>query len=111
MKLIMTKCCYNTKGKLQIANQLNGKLSAYEYDGLSTKEIEHTLKMEEGDIIIVTADSRFMRYVREDSLFKLEDVFIYREGELRLLKETTKRILRYGHNMMKLYESGEFEFH
>lgn len=109
MKLVMTDHWCNTRSKLKIAKQLNGVLAAFEYDGLATKEIVDALNDEENDVIIVTADSRFMRYVRENSYFKIEDTYIYSDGKFKLLQDTTKRILRYGHNMMNLYESDEFQ--
>lgn len=109
MKLVMTNHWCNTRSKWEIAKQLNGVLAAFEYDGLATKEIEDALNDEEKDVIIVTADSRFMRYVREDSYFKIEDTYIYNDGKIKRLQDTTKRILRYGHNLMKLYESDEFQ--
>ncbi|MEQ6355194.1 hypothetical protein ABNX05_11245 [Lysinibacillus sp. M3] len=109
MKLVMTDHWCNTRNKLEIAKQLNGVLAAFEYDGLATKEIVDALNDEENDVIIVTADSRFMRYVRENSYFKIEDTYIYSDGKFKLLQDTTKRILRYGHNMMNLYESDEFQ--
>lgn len=109
MKLVMTDHWCNTRSKLEIAKQLNGVLAAFEYDGLATKEIVDALNDEENDVIIVTADSRFMRYVRENSYFKIEDTYIYSDSKFKLLQDTTKRILRYGHNMMNLYESDEFQ--
>lgn len=109
MKLVMTDHWCNTRSKLEIAKQLNGVLAAFEYDGLATKEIVDALNDEENDVIIVTADSRFMRYIRENSYFKIEDTYIYSDGKFKLLQDTTKRILRYGHNMMNLYESDEFQ--
>lgn len=109
MKLVMTDHWCNTRSKLEIAKQLNGVLAEFEYDGLATKEIVDALNDEEKDVIIVTADSRFMRYVREGSYFKIEDTFIYSNGKFKCLQDTTKRILRYGHNMMSLYESDEFQ--
>ena len=76
----------------------------------STKEIENQLQQENEGVTVVSADSRMMRYARDDSYFKHEDVYIYRKGEFKNVKDTTIRQLRLGHNMMKLYESGEFEF-
>lgn len=110
MKLIMVNKYINTKSKYLLAQQLGGKLAEFEYDGCSTKEIEHQLQLENEDVVVVSADSRMMRYAREDSFFKHEDVFIHRNREFKNVTETTKRQLRLGHNMMKLYESGEFEF-
>ena len=100
----------STKEKYSLAQSLGGKLAEFEYDGCSTKEIEEQLQQENEDVTVVSADSRMMRYARGGSFFKHEDVFIYRKSEFKNVKDTTKRQLRLGHNMMKLYESGEFEF-
>ena len=100
----------DAKDKFDLAKKINSKLSEFEYDGRSTKEIEEQLRQENEDIAVISADSRMMRYAREDSFFKHEDVYICRENELKKVQDTTKRQLRFGHNMMKLYEGGEFEF-
>lgn len=110
MKLVMVEKYISTKDKYSLAQLLCGKLAEFEYDGCSNKEIEEQLKQESDSVIVVSADSRMIRYAREGSFFKHEDVFIYRKGEFRNVQDTTKRILRLGHSMMRLYESGEFEF-
>lgn len=110
MKLIMVERYVSTRNKHLLAQRLDGKLAEFEYDGCSNEEIEEQLAQEQEHVIIVSADSRMMRYAREGSFFKLRDVFIYRNGEFKFVKDTTIRQLRVGHNMMKLYESGEFEF-
>lgn len=110
MKLIMVERYVDKEGKHSLAQALNGKLTELDYDGRSTEELEEQLKQEKEDVVVVSADSRMMRYAREDSFFPHENVFIHRKGQLKNVKDTTPRQLRLGHHMMKLYEGGEFEF-
>ena len=110
MKLIMVEKYINVKERYFLSQLLDGKLAEFEYDGCSTKEIEEQLKQEDEQSVVVSADSRMMKYAREDSFFPHDNVFIYRNGNLKNVSDTTKRQLRLGHNMMKLYESGEFDF-
>lgn len=110
MKLIMVSRYLSTRDKHYLATKLGGKLAEFDYDGCSNEEIKSQLLQEKDDITVVSADSRMMRYAREGSIFNHENVFIYRNGVFKNVKDTTDRQLRLGHNMMKLYESGEFEF-
>lgn len=109
MKLIMVESWINNRGKREVAEKLGYELTHGELDGLSTKEIESELAMESDNVAVVTADSRFLKFVRSDGMFTVEDVFIYRNHEFKNIKDTTQRELRDAHNLMNLYEAGAFE--
>lgn len=79
----------------------------HNYQGESTRRIKENLETEAEDSVIVTADSRLLKF--SPSTFQLDNVFIYDNKRLVKLKEATKRNLRDGHDLMKLYDAGEFD--
>lgn len=82
-------------------------LSNNDYGGESSRGINNLLKLENPNTLLITADSRLLGFVAEGR-FELSNVYIMKNKQFYKLQETTKRILREGHNLMKLYESGEF---
>lgn len=104
INLIMTKKFMCESERIVIANQFGKTLSRYDYDGLSIQEIKENLSKER-NTVIVTADSRFL----DINFFDIDSIYLYREGEIKPIRECTARKLRVGHNLYKLYNSGEFE--
>lgn len=68
--------------------------------------IKNNLKQENNNSVLITADSRLLTFVNEH--FLIENVYIFNEGQLKNISETTIRILRPAHNLMKMYEAGSF---
>lgn len=78
------------------------------YSGEPTDIIRENLLKEEADTLVITADSRLLKFV--PSIVPIENVYLYESGKaLRSIQSCTKRELRAGHNMMKLFDSGEFQ--
>lgn len=107
MYLVMTREKPTPLLELDIRMILNEGACANSYDGESTNTIKsRLLKETDPDCVIVTADSRLLYFVND--IFALDNVYVYDNGHFTKLKETTKRELRPAHNLMKLYEAGEF---
>lgn len=104
MFLIMTKNFMDDEYRIAIANQLGKTLSFYDYDGLSMQEIKENLSKER-NTTIVTADSRFL----DINFFDIDNIYLYRDGEIKPIRECTRRELRPAHNLYRLYNTGEFE--
>lgn len=111
MKLVITDRKLTEIERQMLAEQLNCELTSINYDGLSTNEIKTQLSYEKemGDTVVISADTRFLKFVN-DKYFDTNSVYIYNNFKYKAIKDSTKRILREGHDLMKLYESGEFEF-
>lgn len=108
MYLVMTKEKPN-QGEIVLSRQvLNALQAIHSYDGESTQRIKDNLLKEDKNCVVVSADSRFMYFVGKGKPFSLDEVYILENNQLTRLRDTTIRILREGHNLMKLYESGEF---
>lgn len=106
MYLVMTEEKPLVKEKLEIARLLKGKAALDNYSGQSTATIKRNLEKEAKESVIVTADSRLLGFVHTH--FDISQIFIYQNGNLVQLTDTDHRILRQGHNLMKLYEAGAF---
>lgn len=104
MYLIMTANFMDDRYKIAIANQFGKSLSLYDYDGLSMQEIKENLSKER-NTVIVTADSRFL----DINFFDIDNIYLYRDGEIKSIRECTRRELRPAHNLYRLYNAGEFE--
>lgn len=111
MKLVITDRKLTKIERQMLAEQLNSELTSINYDGMSTNEIRIQLSYEKsmGNTIVISADTRLLRFVN-DKYFDIDDVYIYNDHDYKTIGDSTKRILREGHDLMKLYESGEFEF-
>lgn len=106
MKLVMTDCLYPKEVTSELAAKLDGFPQTFDYNGKSTTEILEQLDKEAKDVIVVTADSRFLLF--NQRRFDIDDVYIYADGKLKPIRECTRRILRVGHHLFKLYETNEF---
>lgn len=106
MYLIMTKEKPNPIVQLEIRRILNVPATEGSYDGESTQTIQSNLQKEDDDCAVITADNRFLKFV--GTSFSLENIYIYQDKKLIPLIDVTIRTLRPGHNLMNIYESGEF---
>lgn len=111
MKLVITDRKLTKIERQLLAEQLGSELTSINYDGMSTSEIRKQLSYEKlmGDTVVISADTRFLKFVN-DEYFDIDNVYIYNEFKCKAIKDSTKRILRDGHDLVRLYESGEFEF-
>jgi hypothetical protein len=107
IKLVLTKEKPTPFVDQDIRGILNTSAASEFYDGESTGRIrEKLLKENADDCVIVTADSRLLKFVHD--IFLLEDVYIFNDNKLNKLSQLTPRQLRPSHNLMNLYEAGEF---
>lgn len=106
MYLVMTEEKPLVNEKVKIEMLLKGKMAQHPYSGQSTATIKRNLEKEAKDTVIVTADSRLLGFVHTH--FDISQIYIYQNGSLIQLTDTDHRILRQGHNLMKLYEAGAF---
>lgn len=106
MYLVLTKEKPLVNEKVKIEMLLKGKMAQYPYSGQSTKTIKQNLDKEARETVIVTADSRLLNFVHTH--FDISQVYLFENGVLVQLTDTDHRILRQGHNLMKLYEAGAF---
>ena len=107
IKLVMTKEKPNPFTDLDVRSILNISAASYCYDGESTGKIrEKLLKENADDCVILTADSRLLKFVHD--IFSLDDVYVFNDNKLNKLSQLTPRQLRPSHNLMNLYEAGEF---
>lgn len=110
MYLVMTDEKPTMEQKFKAMTHLQGVLAQYNYDGESTATIRKNLAKEILGTVIMTADSRLLNFAHVT--FGLSNVYIFRDGTLVPISEATPRMLRtlrHGHNLMKLYEAGEFQ--
>jgi len=108
MFLVMTSEKPTRLIRVAMREILKTKLPINSYDGESTCTIKKNLLNEVDDCVIVSADSRLLTFVHK--IFSLDNVYILKDDKLVKLKDTTIRELRPAHNLMKLYDAGEFIF-
>lgn len=112
MYLVMTPKKPTESTLFKARTALNGTEPLNDYDGESTRQIAQNLETETDDTVIVSADSRLLSFV--GTLIPLENTFLYtgdhlpETNGLQALVDSTERILKPGHNLVKLYEAGEF---
>lgn len=117
MKLVVTNKKLSESIIHNIACRIKNNYCLYDVDGLSTNEIkemlDHIKDEDFENAVIITADTRLLKFVNK--YFLIRDVYVFELNngdmnmELKLIQDTTIRILRVGHNLMNLYESGEFK--
>lgn len=112
--LVMTTKKMSTEEKAKVVQTVKEKtgesrltLSTADYDGETRKAIETLLTKEGQNTVIVTADSRLLSFVHKHIL--LNRVYLADGEQVLTLKNCTQRVLRQGHNLMKLFDAGEFE--
>lgn len=112
--LVMTTKKMNATEKanvLQVVKEKTGEsrltLSSLNYDGETRDGIADLLSKEGNDTVIVTADSRLLTFVHTKIL--LSRVYLTDGEQVLKLTNCTRRVLRQGHNLMKLFDAGEFE--
>jgi hypothetical protein len=106
MYLVLTKEKPDKWMEILIRKNLKADSPKNSYDGEATNTIQKKLLEENIDCAIVTADSRFLRFANK--VFLMNDIYIFNDGQLEKLTKTTNRKLRSGHNLVNLYEAGEF---
>lgn len=108
MFLVMTKEKPTPLIHVTMRETLKTNLPKNSYDGESTCTIKKNLLNEVDNCVIVSADSRLLSFVHK--IFSLDNVYILKNDKLVKLKDATIRELRPAHNLMKLYDAGEFIF-
>lgn len=105
-QLVMTLEKPSALDVVRAVRLLHGTMPTQKYQGESMAKIKENLANEPDEAVIVTADSRLLKFVNEE--FQLRDVHIFNGEMLIPLEQATKRVLRPAHNLMNLYEAGEF---
>jgi len=103
--LIMTNKYLGVNSRMDLADIIDKDLACNDYDGLPTDEIKKLLKQEMDNTVVVSADSRML----DIRMFHIDNIYIYNGEAIKPIRECTRRILRAGHNLYKLYNSGEFK--
>lgn len=87
-----------------IAANLSTPMIPENLDGCAFDQIKKVLAVQDG--VYVTTDERVLLLV--PTIISLDNVYLYQSVNIMPLRECTQRILRNGHNIFKLYLSGEF---
>lgn len=104
--LVMTEGKPSPSDVIRVASLLGATMALNNYNGESTARIKEQLAGEPEGTVIVSADSRMLKFVNQE--FQLKDSYIFNGEMLIPLEQATKRILKKSHNLMNLYEAGEF---
>lgn len=112
--LVMTTKKMNPEEKAKAVYKVKEKtgesrltLTSADYDGETREGIKTLLQKEPDNTVIVTADSRLLSFVHTNIL--LSRVYLTDGEQVLKLTNCTQRVLRQGHNLMKLFDAGEFE--
>ena len=108
MYLVMSKEKPSPLDEFEARKVFQAYATSHSYEGEPTRIIKENLLKEESDTLVITADSRLLMFV--PLIVPIENVYLYERGKpLRKIQDCTQRQLRVGHNMMKLFEAGEFQ--
>lgn len=107
MYLVMTNEKPSALDEFEARKVFQAYATAQSYAGEPTDTIRENLLKEDANTLVITADSRLLLFV--PTIIPVENVYLYERGNpLRNIQSCTKRKLRAGHNMMKLFDSKEF---